>query len=117
VDNVLAPKGLLLIEVPNIFTVQTKILGRRNHHLAWPHYSYYSKKTFNLLAEKVGIEVLKNKYGKRVYPLGYSAKQFLGRAKSAEKLAAGALKLLKLHDKIVSLGLNEFLFFVCRKKQ
>jgi 2-polyprenyl-3-methyl-5-hydroxy-6-metoxy-1,4-benzoquinol methylase len=116
VDNVLAPEGILLIEVPNIFTLQAKLLRSRCHHLSWAHYSYYSKKTFNLLAEKVGIEVLENKYGKRIYPLGYSLKQFLGRARLAEKITAGVLKRLKLYDKVISAGLNEFLFFICKKK-
>jgi len=117
VDSVLAPEGIMLIEVPNIFTVQTKLLGGRHHHLSRAHYSYYSLKTFNLLAGKVGAEVLENKYGKRIYPLGYSCEQFLGKLKHVNKMAAGVLKLLKLYDKTVPIGLNEFLFFICKKKQ
>ncbi len=115
IDNLLSESGVLLIEVPNIFTIQSKFFGTKNHHLSWAHYSYYSKKTFRFLAERVELEIIDFKFGKRIYPLE-GAKAYFRRTRILQRIAEVIVDTFNLNEKIVHVDLHEFLFFVCKKK-
>lgn len=59
-----------MIEVPHIFTVQGRMARNKHAHFQYAHYSYYSKQTFESLADRCGLEVDRFSYGRRIYPLG-----------------------------------------------
>jgi len=113
-ENLLAENGIIVIEVPNIFTVQGSLARNKHAHFQYAHYSYYSKKTFELLAEKSGLKVDSFAYGRRIYPLGQSASVFLRRYQKLSRWVQGGLQGLGLEDRVVEIGFREFLFFVCR---
>jgi hypothetical protein len=114
-EHLLSENGIVVIEVPNIFTIQSRILGTRGTHLQLGHHSYYSPRTFQLLARKAGLEILDFQYGKRVYPLQYSVQTYLYRHHFLNSIACSTLDALGLARKVISFGLHEFLFFLCKK--
>jgi 2-polyprenyl-3-methyl-5-hydroxy-6-metoxy-1,4-benzoquinol methylase len=115
-EHLLSDGGIAVIEVPNIFSIQSIILGTRGTHLQLGHYSYYSPKTFRLLAAKAGLEIIAFRYGMRVYPLEYALQTYLNRYKKVQLFGSRVLRALALDDKVFQAGFREFLFFVCGKR-
>lgn len=114
-DHLLQRDGVILIEVPNIFSITSKLLGTRTAHLSFSHFSYYSPGTFSRVAANAGLEMVTFRYGKRVYPFGDIVYPFLGGVPRMRQWALRTLGALRLRDVVVKLGFHEFLFFVCRK--
>lgn len=113
-DNWLAENGVILIEVPNIFSLPSKLFGENDKHLQFAHYSYYSPNTFEMLIKQCGLEMVNFQYGKRVYPLLNLVFPYFARTPLLRDMMIGLLKMTGLGKKVVTLGLHEFLFFTCK---
>lgn len=54
--NLLAVKGLLLILVPNAYSLATRLIREKSATFMWKHVSHFSPKSLNLLLERNGFE-------------------------------------------------------------
>jgi len=116
-DNLLESDGLIVIEVPNIFTFYSKLmnfLSIPNSHLMFQHYYYFSKQTIRLLVNSCKLNIINMKYGRRIYPLDYCFDRLLKRNVSIQKTIVSILTKIKLDHIYINAGLHEFFFFICK---
>lgn len=58
--------GLLVLEVPHIFTPQVGVFRGRWHHFQDEHFWFYDKKTITMLLERHGFQVLETSFVPKV---------------------------------------------------
>ncbi|MEE9361247.1 MAG: class I SAM-dependent methyltransferase [Cellulophaga sp.] len=116
-ENMLSENGIMVIEVPHIFTLHSKIAGTKGQHLSMAHYFYYSAKIMENLIDKIGFNILDKQWGKRVYTIGTSFEIVLRRHKWLKTLCSKLLKITGLYKKHVAIGgTHDFLFYIVNKK-
>jgi hypothetical protein len=113
---VLAEHGIIVIEVPNIFTVHSKLFGTKGQHLSIAHLFYFSEKSLEDYLESMGLTILDKQWGKRIYPIGLSFEILLRRHKFLKKIVSRVLKTFRLFDKDTSLNTKDFLFYIVGRK-
>lgn len=69
IGRILKPGGWLVVEVPNIDTIATRLLRSRQRHFVQDHVSFFSAKTLGLLLERMGFRVREVYYPVRVMSL------------------------------------------------
>ncbi len=117
-ENMLAENGILVIEVPHIFTLHSKISGTKGQHLSMAHYFYYSAKTIENLIDRIGFKILDKQWGKRVYTIGNSFEVVLRRHKGLKNFCSKLLKFVGLYEKYVAIGgTRDFLFYIINRKE
>lgn len=116
-DNMLSREGLFVIEVPNIFTIHSRIAGTAGQHLSMVHNFYFSENTLENLFRRSGLEIRAKKWGKRIYSIGTSVGIVLRRHKWLKKLASGILKLMGMYNKEIPIGTHDFLFYMVSRKK
>ncbi|MDH3975267.1 MAG: class I SAM-dependent methyltransferase [Deltaproteobacteria bacterium] len=71
IDKALNPKGILIIEVPNVSGLHARIKGTGWHYYHRDHLCYYSPEHLDLMANKLGYEILdKKSFYHLSYPQG-----------------------------------------------
>lgn len=117
-ENMLSENGIMVIEVPHIFTIHSKIAGTKGQHLSMAHYFYYSAKTMENLIDRIGFKILDKQWGKRVYTVGTSFDIVLRRHKWLKALCYKLLKLVGLYEKHVAIGgTRDFLFYIVSREE
>ncbi len=66
IHRILKPRGLLVIEVPNIDTLAAKILAGRHRHFTQDHVSFFSAHTLQIFLERFNFRVREIYYPSRV---------------------------------------------------
>ncbi|MEE9364564.1 MAG: class I SAM-dependent methyltransferase [Cellulophaga sp.] len=116
-ENMLSENGIMVIEVPHIFTIHSKITGTKGQHLSMAHFFYYSAKTMENLIDRIGFNILDKQWGKRVYTIGISFEIVLRRHKWLKALFSKLLNLAGLYEKHVAIGgTHDFLFYIVSRK-
>ena len=115
-DHVLAEHGIMVIEVPNIFTVHSKLFGTKGQHLSIAHLFYFSEKSLEDYLDSMGLTILDKQWGKRIYPIGLSFEILLRRHRVLKKIVSKVLKTFRLFDKDTSLNTKDFLFYIVGRK-
>ena len=115
-DHVLAEHGVIVIEVPNIFTVHSKLFGTKGQHLSIAHLFYFSEKSLENYLESMGLTIVDKQWGKRIYPVGLSFEIVLRRHKFLKHIVSRVLKTFRLFDKDTSLNTKDFLFYIVGRK-
>jgi len=117
-ENMLSENGIMVIEVPHIFTIHSKIAGTKGQHLSMAHFFYYSAKTMENLIDKINFNILDKQWGKRVYAVGISFEIVLRRHKRLKYIFSKLLKLIGLYEKHVAIGgTRDFLFYIVNCKE
>jgi 2-polyprenyl-3-methyl-5-hydroxy-6-metoxy-1,4-benzoquinol methylase len=104
IRRMLKPGGLLVIEVPNIDTAMTRLLGPRHRHFVEDHVSFFSTKTLSQLLKRMGFRVKKVYYPVRVLSFQHLAwwigrytsqtlGEYLGRALSRSGLESKTIRI------------------------
>ncbi len=116
VHTLLAPGGLVVIEVPDIESLAARILKRRWYLLKAVHLTYFSSTTLSKYLGKAGFQILWKGRAAHTFRLGHLAGRlspYLG--KGSEKLAKG-LEFLKLSQLSVPINLGDLLLVYARKR-
>lgn len=117
VHSLLAPNGLVVIEVPDIESLAARLLRERWWSLRPVHLYYFSPKTLSAYLEQSGFQVEWKGAARTTLSLGYLSSRlqpYLGRF--SETLTQ-CFRLLRLHKIAVPLKLGDFLLVVARKKE
>lgn len=63
IDENLKPGGMLVLEVPNLSSLQSRLAGNEWMHLDIPrHISHFSKKRVQALCEELGLQIVRTEY-------------------------------------------------------
>ncbi len=74
--KVLKPGGLLVVVTPDIDSFAARIMGRWWWHLRPPHLCFFSRRSLNYLASKVGFRILKMRHYVWNFSLHYLITRF-----------------------------------------
>jgi 2-polyprenyl-3-methyl-5-hydroxy-6-metoxy-1,4-benzoquinol methylase len=115
--GLLKPRGIVLVEVPNVATWSVRWLGPRHRHFVQDHIYFFSARTLSGLMEKCGFEVVDVYYPGRHMSVrhlmsSWGAQVLPG---SLARLSAGAAKRAGLWERIVSLNLGDIVAVMGRK--
>ena len=114
----LKPRGLLLVEVPNVETWGVRLLGARHRHFHPDHFTYFSHRTLSLLLETQGFEELDSYHPAR-HMTGRRLAAVWGRRLLPRRAAHAAEALtyrLGLTNKILTIDLGDIVAVIARKR-
>lgn len=114
--------GILAMEIPNIFTLQSTISRGLWHHFVTEHFWFYDRKTIAMLLRKHGFTVQESFYVSKVvtiawvlYLLGNISRIFYLFPKLARWFPNSRIYKI-LDKKIVKINIADYLFVIARRE-
>ncbi len=114
---ILKPGGLLVIEVPNIATPLLKLFCGHHRHFVQDHLWFFSPHTLARFVRAHGFTPLDVSFPTRRLTLGYVADAWLRRFAGTRvaEMSLGALRRLRLDDRIVHLNLRDIVMIIAER--
>ena len=113
IKKLLMPEGLVAFTLPCIDSFSGKFFGRSWYHYAPPaHLNYFDIKTFAMLCDDLGFEIIHHQWIKKIFTLNYLMNQIITTYLTKDKKS---LSFPLIGEKNVSFGMGERLIIVKNK--
>lgn len=109
VHRILAPDGMLMVEIPIIDAAATKAMGPRHRHYVFDHTLFMTRSTCARFLEEAGFRIVYQHATGRTLRLGRLAKGLARRASRPGHVAARALDTLRLDQVLLTVNLRDIL--------
>jgi hypothetical protein len=108
----LAPAGLIVVQVPCIDSWGARLARRRWYHYGPPnHLGWFNHRSLSLLAESMGLRLVQAQWVRKLFHLGYLRAQLADRYLSGH---GGSLSLGPVDQLAVGVPMSERLFVLQR---